>query len=257
MNAEAPAAVADRRWAKAWPDAVAFAGGLAVVWFAGWQTTDLVWSLWLSSLVVGYAVIVWSIFGPMVFIGGKVWQGRADLPADAVAPAAIGGTIFLVGGLFMLAFFTVHFGMFHYVHSVFLNSFFPVDPSSAAKSSPGPALYWLVLQRYGWFLPVAVIAERAAFRLAPVEPKAPDVSVKAADIAARKARNARAGAGFQGMMAPYRNVVRLHLLIFFFAFAHFARLENFFVYAVVYAVYFFPWRLLRGEKRAETGAAQP
>jgi hypothetical protein len=47
---------------------------------------------------------------------------------------------------------------------------------------------------------------------------------------------------------PYKNVVRMHLLIFFFAFAHFARLENFFVYAVVYAVYFFPWRLVKKAK---------
>ena len=44
---------------------------------------------------------------------------------------------------------------------------------------------------------------------------------------------------------PYRNVMRMHMLIFFFFFAHFARLENFAVYAVIYAVYFFPWRLLR------------
>jgi hypothetical protein len=53
-----------------------------------------------------------------------------------------------------------------------------------------------------------------------------------------------------GMMEPYKNVVRMHLLIFFFAFAHFARLENFFVYAVVYAVYFFPWRLVKKAKPA-------
>jgi hypothetical protein len=64
--------------------------------------------------------------------------------------------------------------------------------------------------------------------------------VKAADSAARKAQ-----LGQGGMMAPYKNVVRMHLLIFFFAFAHFARLDNFGVYAVVYAVYFFPWRLLQ------------
>jgi hypothetical protein len=51
------------------------------------------------------------------------------------------------------------------------------------------------------------------------------------------------------MMAPYRNVIRMHLLIFFFAFAHFARLENFAVYAVVSAGYFFPWRLLRTGSR--------
>ena len=53
------------------------------------------------------------------------------------------------------------------------------------------------------------------------------------------------------MLAPYRNVVRMHMLIFFFAFAHFAGLDSFVVYAVVYAVYFFPWRLVR---RAEGGA---
>jgi hypothetical protein len=37
----------------------------------------------------------------------------------------------------------------------------------------------------------------------------------------------------------------MHIFIFFFFFAHFAKLENFAVYAVVYAVYFFPWRLVR------------
>jgi hypothetical protein len=39
--------------------------------------------------------------------------------------------------------------------------------------------------------------------------------------------------------------MRMHLLLFFFFFAHFAGLENFAVYAAVYAVYFFPWRLAR------------
>jgi hypothetical protein len=52
------------RWASAWPDALAFALGLGVARFAGWTTTDFVWSLWLSSRVVGYAAIVWSIVRP-------------------------------------------------------------------------------------------------------------------------------------------------------------------------------------------------
>ena len=38
------------------------------------------------------------------------------------------------------------------------------------------------------------------------------------------------------MMAPYKNVIRLHLLIFFFAAVHFMKLENSALYAVVYAV---------------------
>jgi len=44
-------------WTTAWPDALAFAAGLVVAGMLGWRTTDLVWSLWLSSLVVGYATI--------------------------------------------------------------------------------------------------------------------------------------------------------------------------------------------------------
>jgi hypothetical protein len=50
-----------------------------------------------------------------------------------------------------------------------------------------------------------------------------------------------------GLAEPYRNVMRMHGLIFFFFFVHFIGLENFAVYAVVYAVYFFPWRLVRKE----------
>ena len=42
------------------------------------------------------------------------------------------------------------------------------------------------------------------------------------------------------MSQPYFNVIRMHLLIFFF-FCYALKLHSFFVYAVVYSVYFFPW----------------
>lgn len=241
MMAEPPSR---RRWNDAWLDALAFAGGLALAWFDSWNTTDLVWSLWLSSLVVGYAMIVWSIFGGAAFIGVKAWQDRKLLAGAPVLPAALGGGAVLLGGLFLLAFFTVHFGMFHFVHSVFLQSFFPVDGAARAGSGPQLASYLEVVRRYAIFLPVAFLAERHAFRFGPSPAEPPDIAVTPEAIAARKARNAKQS-GMTGMMAPYKNVVRMHLLIFFFAAAHFARLDHFFVYAVVYAVYFFPWRLLR------------
>lgn len=234
-----------KRWADAWPDALAFAGGLALAWFGHWETRDLVWSLWLSSLVVGYALIVWSLFGPGIPIALQAWREREMFRQEPKGPMAPGGGVMLVGGLFMLAFFTVHFGMFHFVHSVFLNAFFPVEPG---LRGPSAALYGHVLQAYWPFVLVAAMAERSAFRLQPAESAGPpDTAVTVEAIAARKAQTARKG-GLNGLMAPYKNVVRLHLLIFFFAFAHFAELDSFLVYAVVYAVYFFPWRLVKREK---------
>jgi hypothetical protein len=46
------------RWVAAWPEAVAFAGGIGVAWFAGWETRDPAWSLGLAGLVAGCATIV-------------------------------------------------------------------------------------------------------------------------------------------------------------------------------------------------------
>ena len=247
MNAAGDGAGVSPGWQSSWPDALAFAGGLALAWFNHWQTRDLVWSLWLSSLAVGYAMIVWSIFGPAILIGRGAWRERKRLHEEPKGGMVLGGSVLLIGGLFMLAFFTVHFGMFHFVHSVFLNLFFPMLPGK--NLGPSAALYAQVVREYWPFVLVAAVAERQAFRLpAPAAAAPPDTSVKAADVNRRLAQGRE---GFGGMMAPYKNVIRLHLLIFFFAFAHFAQLENFAVYAVVYAVYFFPWRLI---KRAKAGA---
>lgn len=230
-------------WSSAWPDALAFAFGLTVAWVGGWTATDLVWSLWLSSLVVGYLTIVWNIVRPGATIGRAVWRGRA-LDAQSQQQRGpsllVAGAVGLVGALFMLAFFTVHFGMFHFVHSQFLAMFFPVT-DAPSKDLAGVETYLEVVRRYWMFLPAAFLAERAGFKPpAPSEPD--DGSVTASAIERRKAANTRRGAS---MMAPYRNVVRMHLLIIFFGFISFVSLENFAIYALVYAVYFFPWRLVR------------
>ena len=223
-------------WADAWPDGLAFIAGLALAWFNQWQTKDLVWSWWLSSLLVGYAMIVWSIFGPVLMLVRGTGGKDAPLAAQAGLDA-----VFILGGLFLLGFFTVHFGMFHLVHSVFLSLFFPVLPGPA--HGPSLAMYWQVLRDYWPFVLVAAVAERAAFKRPAAPAAKPDNAVTADAIARRK--NSLGG---DGMMAPYKNVIRLHLLIFFFAFASIAKLDGFMIYAVVYAVYFFPWRLVKRRK---------
>ena len=233
-------------WTSAWPDALAFAGGLAMAWWGRWTTTDLVWSLWLSSLVVGYAMIVWTVARPGLLVARGAWrEGALTVQTSSgvmIQPrAAVGLAVLAAGGLFVLAFFTFHFGMFHFVHSQFLGLFFPLHAAGERRGWVDMPTYLEVVRRYWWFLPSAFLAERAGF--APLSEAAErDRSVPAIAIGARVPVKQ---SQMSGMMAPYRNVVRMHLLIFFFAFAHAAKLDSFAVYAVVYAVYFFPWRLVR------------
>ncbi len=229
-----------------WPDLLAFVLGLGAAWWAGWNTADLIWSLWLSSLVVGHAIIIWAIFGPGATIMRGAWHDRALLQQLPWWQVAMGGVVLLIAGLFSLIFFTLHFGGFHYIYAQFLKVLFPVNDQSN-HGLAGLAVYEEVLRRYWIFLPMAFIAERAAFRIPPT----PDTAVTPEAIARRKA------AGFTGMLTPYKNVLRMHLLIFFFLFAHLVQLENFVVYAVIYATYFFPWRVLTRKRRPEGLADGP
>jgi hypothetical protein len=215
-------------WASSCPDAIAFVFGLAVARALGWATTDLVWSLWLSSLVVGYSTIVWMIARPTFSVMKSGWRARADLPS-----LLIGWFVMLVGAAGFLAFFTLHFGGFHYLHSKFLMFFFPIDTGNGVRHTTDVTMstYREVMRRYWVFLPSVFLAHRSAFQK-------PALSFSANDWSS-------GGPRFRdGLLEPYANVVRLHILIFFFFFAHAARLENFTVYAICYAAYFFPWRLV-------------
>jgi hypothetical protein len=228
MSAVATDQVPNQRWSDAWPDALAFAAGLALASSLGWETTDLVWSLWLSSLAVGYVTILAGALAPAAL------QFREGAVGRGIAAA--------VGALPLVAFFTVHFGLFHAGHAAILSQFFPLLPGHEQQGFVDLPLLAEAVRRYGWFLPIVLLAERQALRLPSVPPEPPRMSVRASDVAARKARQV---IGATLMFRPYLNVVRLHLLIFFFAAVHTAALSGFHVYAVVYAAYFFPWRLLR------------
>src|SRR5438477_11176881 len=106
-------------WTSSWPDALAFLVGLAVARWAAWTAGDLVWSLWLSSLVVGYATIVWMIGQPVVELMRASWRDRALVASQPLALVTF-WSVLLAVALFGLGFFTIHFGGLELGHLQFL-----------------------------------------------------------------------------------------------------------------------------------------
>src|SRR3954463_4601095 len=104
-----PLAAADEKtriaWLSALPDALAFALGLAAARWAGWNAGDLIWSLWLSSFVVGYATILWVIGFPAVAFMILGWKTRHDSNSSPRQMLLL-WVIALFGASFLLAFFT-------------------------------------------------------------------------------------------------------------------------------------------------------
>jgi hypothetical protein len=199
-------------------DLFGFAVGLAIAWKLGWQTRDLVWGLWLSSFALGYLSIVLGILG--------------GIQRTVIDNHPIGWLIGLGAGSFVLAFFTVHFGLFHIVHSIFLNQFFPITGKPSGSFGLGFEGYMLVAANYWPWLFAAAIAERGMLTKAWRGTVTNEPGRDTPHPMARPAFNPA---------AAYVNVIRMHMLIFFFAGVWFAGIESFAVYAVVYAVYFFPW----------------
>jgi hypothetical protein len=263
-----------QRRSLAWrilPDIFAFGMGLSIAYFLKWETTDLVWSLWVCSLILGYLTLLSALAGGG-WIGINLIQHPEFDRKKYFWPAILGG---LVIGLFFLAFFSVHFGGFHSIHAVFLGGFFPLEGVPTDKFSDGfmnpPRLIYLVfkylLYPYGIFIIPALIAERKYIFKALndaisqvregklyIRQRLEEGNLEGWDNKdynhneRRPLEGAKAGGIGAAMGRPYVNVVRMHLLIFFFAFAHTLKLDSFIVYAVVYFVYFFPWREIRNLK---------
>ncbi len=230
------------------PNLLAFAFGLGLAYFQRWEVTDLVWSLWLGSLVIGYLTI-FSALGAVAYLGLHAIKQKEFDQAQRIPIIAAGAGF----GLFILGFFSFHFGGFHAGHSVFLQSFFPIagipgDGFGSAFMNP-PLLWALAFKHlfkpYGLFLLPAIVVERQmVFR--------PIVDVFKTLRSDSSRANFNQAGSFIGesplksaMLRPYLNVIRMHLLIFFFAFSAILNIDSFAVYAVVYFVYFFPWAELK------------
>lgn len=238
------------------PDAFAFGIGLGIAYFLNWETKDLVWSLWLCSLTLGYLTLFSAI-------SGAAYIGFTKIRHPQFEKKSFWLNIFIAmfAGIFFLVFFSLHFGGFHAGHSVFLQLFFPVPgmpKEGFGEAFMNPPLLWmLVFQHliglYGVFLIPAIIAERRyVFHplISAIKNVRPGASSNNFPITKNERNSGRKKDLLSDFMSrPYINVMRMHLLIFFFGFCHALKIDSFFVYAIVYAVYFFPWSEIRRLKK--------
>ncbi|HEX9934890.1 MAG TPA: hypothetical protein VGB38_06800 [bacterium] len=261
-------------------DLLLFAVTVYVAWWKNWQVGDLAWSLWISSLTLGYLYILVSIIGTLAHGPAglfKSQQSRQDdkppKPPGHPIVGVIGPVVFLlfltgfskftlyvlpyallvvflkmspilrqrpgwgflpnippgIGDffialpvlLFLLAFFTVHFGGFHMVHGMFLNEYFPLlqkVPSAQSPMGEIPQFKELIrtaLVRYWFFVLVSGLNSWKNF-----------------------AHAFRINDGSM-MFRPYLNVIRMHIMIFVFAVANAFKFQSTALY-IMLALYFFP-----------------
>ncbi len=207
-------------------DALLFVVSAASAIAFAWSPKELVWGLWLSSLVVGFTTIVIGVVAAAARRPGELLRppGRGTTAPPAVDPTDLPAVARMLLGAGILAFFTFHFGMFHFVHGCFLESFFPLDESGATDLGFfALAAHFGDIVAIGWPLALTTLIgsidelKRALTRF--------DVT------------------------SPYRSVVRMHFFIIGYGFLQVLGLSSSGVTVVVLAIYWFPFELLRERKR--------
>jgi hypothetical protein len=244
-------------------DIFAFVMAVASVWFLQWTTTDLVWSLWLSSLVIGYLTILSTIAGP-VYIGVRAIL-HDQFPAKHRLKAVTGGSLLAI---FFLGFFSLHFCGFHAMHAGFLSLFFPIQgvgENVFFDAFMNPLLLWsnafqYIIPYYGMFLIPMIIAERKYVFASIIKSvravqstvgkQKSDQMIQSEDRMEKLDKFMKSGEERKKMLKdpfsrPYANVIRMHFMIFLFAAFHMLKVDSFVVYVAVCGVYFFPWYLFK------------
>lgn len=203
---QAPASAA-REWVLA---LAAFLLTVLVAILEDWQAVDIVWSMWVSSLVSGYAMILVAVAAGM---------RRGPDPSSGQSRSRTWPAL-LAASLFLLAFFSVHFLMFHYVHAAITHGFFPLPGVPGDETPALPGLVHVALGAY-WPVVLASLAVRVdGFRAAAT------------------------GDTRKAMTLPYAYVVKNHVMIFIVAALDASGLRAYILYAL-FAWYFFPFELLR------------
>jgi hypothetical protein len=178
-----------------------------------WTATDLLWSLWISSLTVGYVTILLSIGSWLVrgTIVSGLWADVPNLKSQRF-PTLMG----LPVALFMLAFFSFHFLGFHLGHSMFLSFLFPLPGYSIGSVFENcPSLIYATVSQYWPFVLASLLAMQDKLKAAAWH------------------------GSLSNVQAAYGNVVKMHITILLIFPLGIFNLHHYLLYLVL-IIYFFP-----------------
>lgn len=211
---------------------ISFVFIVIIALFNRWDASDMVWSLWITSLTLGYGYILSGIASNVI----SHRAGLQDSVLSKILPQSTSSilSIFfvIIGALFQLLFFTFHFGLFHFVHSIFLNDFFPIINRSFEQ--PGDVLRFISIsaQNYWPVILFTLFSTLRKFqRIFLLEEK---------DFIKR----------------PYINVIKIHLSIFLFAGINAIGFQEW-ILLIIFIFYFFPFtatiEFIKNRKKASQG----
>jgi len=268
-----------------------------LVWAVGqqWSVTDMLWSLWISSLVLGYGYIFISIFASFFSVNRSTLLKDENRRTDVLAPGVVFNLM-----LFLMIFFSSGFSWYSFIMFIILISSVAVSLSEETKKKlriefiphfPLPVVLFLLSVPISLFMLVFFTIHFVGFHFAHsmilneyyplvehVETEDPFsgfvaymknilqitvsrywVFIGFSALSRLKLYGTASEAGRGSFFMPYKNVIRMHFTIILIVIMDVLRLSHYLLY-VVFIIYFLPAgdliRLVIPKKKSEQPSHQ-
>lgn len=241
-----PLSSKDNSWLKKY-----FAGlsmfffSIAAAYFIGWNNTDLIWSFWITSLVVGYVTIFRTSAAPPGILIKRMLNPEdiknfRELTAAAKLKTAIFFLVFIPIVLFTVVFLSFHFFIFHILLAYWLQLLMPhsgiADILANAKNGgfyvSAQVIQTLLMSYWIIILQKLIVDYKTYWK--KDDNIAPAVQVKFFS--------------FEDIKRPYIQVVRIIALMVLLFWLNSIGANQYLVYIVIYSLFFFPFPNFRKDK---------
>lgn len=214
-----------------------FSFSLAAAYFIGWNNTDLIWSLWITSLVVGYVTIFRTTVAPLSFLVKLIRSPEdkkefRELPTTTKLKMAIFVLFFIPISLFFIVFLSFHFCIFHILIAYWLQMIMPHPEITDILTGANGGGFYISVQIIKTLLSSywIIVLQKLIFdyrtnwksgsnKVSPVQQNL---------------------FSFEGLTRPYVQVMRILALMLLLFWLHDTGINQFLIYVLIFSLFFFP-----------------
>lgn len=214
-----------------------FSFSLAAAYFIGWSNTDLIWSLWITSLVVGYVTIFRTTVAPLTLLAklirspedGKKFR---ELPATTKLKIAIFVLFFIPISLFYVVFLSFHFFFFHFFIAYWLQGLMPHSGITDILDDANGGQFYVYFQIIKTLL--------LSYWIIVIEKLIFDYRTNWKSGSNKATPVQQNFFSFEGLTRPYVQVMRILALMLLLFWLHETGINQYLIYAVIFSLFFFP-----------------
>ncbi|MDP1725790.1 MAG: DUF6498-containing protein [Bacteroidota bacterium] len=231
-----------------------FSFSLAVAYFMGWNNTDLIWSFWITSLVVGYVTIFRTTVAPLRLLTKLIRNPEdtkkfREMPTVTKLKISVFILFFIPMSLFYVVFLSLHFCIFHVLLAYWLHGLMPHPGINDILTEANSGGFYVSFQIVKVLLISywTIVLQKLIF----------DYRTNW-ERGSNKVTNVKQEFfSFDSLKRPYVQVVRIIALMVILFLLHAIEVNQYLIYVVIYSLFYFPMPAFGKHKTVHAATHKP